>query len=138
VHARGITASGYFEADGTVGEEPISTYSESARDPRGFAVEFYTEDGTWDLVGNDLGVFFIRDAFECPDFIHSQKPDPVTFEASLAERAFDFSSQTPEAMQMLPLVFSPAAPRPTSGTCRASAWTPARGSAPPPPRRRRA
>jgi catalase len=135
VHARGVTAFGYFEADGTVGDEPISKYtraklfqekgkqtdvalrfstvaggrdsSEVARDPRGFAVKFYTEDGNWDLVGNNLGVFFIRDAIKFPDFIHSQKPDPVTFEASVAERAFDFFSQTPEAMHMVTLVFSP-------------------------------
>ena len=135
VHARGVTAFGVFEADGTVGDEPISTYtraklfqekgkktdvalrfstvaggrdsSEMARDPRGFAVKFYTEDGNWDLVGNNLGVFFIRDAIKFPDFIHSQKPDPVTFEASVANRAFDFFSQTPEAMHMVMLVFSP-------------------------------
>src|SRR5215217_2608821 len=135
VHARGVTAFGYFEADGTVGDEPISRYtraklfqekgkrtdvalrfstvaggrdsSEMARDPRGFAVKFYTEDGNWDLVGNNLGVFFIRDAIKFPDFIHSQKPDPVTFEASVANRAFDFFSQTPEAMHMMSLVFSP-------------------------------
>jgi catalase len=135
VHARGVTAYGFFEADGTVGDQPISRYtraklfqekgkrtdvavrfstvaggrdsSEMARDPRGFAVKFYTEDGNWDLVGNNLGVFFIRDAIKFPDFIHSQKPDPVTFEASVAERAFDFFSQTPEAMHMVTLVFSP-------------------------------
>ncbi|MCI2238634.1 catalase [Paenibacillus sp. TRM 82003] len=135
VHARGTTAYGYFEAYGSLGEEPISKYtraklfqekgkrtdlairfstvaggrdsSESARDPRGFAVKFYTEDGNWDLVGNNLGVFFIRDAIKFPDFIHSQKPDPVTFEASVAQRAFDFFSQTPEAMHMVTLVFSP-------------------------------
>jgi catalase len=135
VHARGTTAFGYFEAYGTFGDEPISTYtraklfqekgkrtdvavrfstvaggrdsSEMARDPRGFAVKFYTEDGNWDLVGNNLGVFFIRDAIKFPDFIHSQKPDPVSFEANVAERAFDFFSQTPEAMHMITLVFSP-------------------------------
>ncbi|TFV73893.1 catalase [Blastococcus sp. CT_GayMR19] len=135
VHARGVTALGVFEADGTVGDEPIATYtraklfsekgkktdvalrfstvaggrdsSEVARDPRGFAVKFYTEDGNWDLVGNNLGVFFIRDAIKFPDFIHSQKPDPVTFEASVAQRAFDFISQTPEAMHMVTLVFGP-------------------------------
>ncbi|MCF6508316.1 catalase [Blastococcus sp. MG754426] len=135
VHARGVTAYGWFEADGTVGDEPIGKYtraklfqgkgkrtdvalrfstvaggrdsSEMARDPRGFAVKFYTEEGNWDLVGNNLGVFFIRDAIKFPDFIHSQKPDPVTFEANVAERAFDFFSQTPEAMHMVSLVFSP-------------------------------
>jgi catalase len=135
VHARGVTAYGYFEADGTVGDEPISKYtraklfqekgkktdvalrfstvaggrdsSEVARDPRGFAVKFYTEDGNWDLVGNNLGVFFIRDAIKFPDFIHSQKPDPVTFEAGVANRAFDFISQSPETLHMISLVFSP-------------------------------
>jgi catalase len=135
VHARGVTAFGVFEADGTVGDEPVSKYtraklfsekgkktdvalrfstvaggrdsSEMARDPRGFAVKFYTEDGNWDLVGNNLGVFFIRDAIKFPDFIHSQKPDPVTFEAGVANRAFDFFSQTPEALHMVMLVFSP-------------------------------
>jgi len=135
VHARGTTAFGYFEADGTVGDDPIARFtraklfqtkgkrtdlairfstvaggrdsSEVARDPRGFAVKFYTEDGNWDLVGNNLAVFFIRDAIKFPDFIHSQKPDPVTFEASVANRAFDFFSQTPEALHMVTLVFGP-------------------------------
>ena len=135
VHARGATAFGYFEAYGTVGDEPISTFtraklfqekgkrtdlairfstvaggrdsSEVARDPRGFAVKFYTEDGNWDLVGNNLGVFFIRDAIKFPDFIHSQKPDPVTFERQDPNRAFDFISQTPESLHMVTLVFSP-------------------------------
>jgi catalase len=135
VHARGATAFGYFEADGTVGDEPIEKYtraklfntkgkktelairfstvaggrdsSEAARDPRGFAVKFYTEDGNWDLVGNNLAVFFIRDAIKFPDFIHSQKPDPVTFERQVANRVFDFISQTPEALHMISLVFSP-------------------------------
>jgi catalase len=135
VHARGATAFGYFEAYGTWGDEPISTYtraklfqekgkrsdvalrfstvaggrdsSEAVRDPRGFAVKFYTEDGNWDLVGNNLGVFFIRDAMKFPDFIHSQKPDPVTFERQVPNRVFDFWSQSPEALHMVMLVFSP-------------------------------
>ncbi|MGX6447525.1 catalase [Patulibacter sp. S7RM1-6] len=134
VHARGATAFGEFEAYGTVGDEPIETYtrakvlqkggtcevavrfstvaggrdsSEAARDPRGFAVKFYTEDGNWDLVGNNLGVFFIRDAIKFPDFIHSQKPDPVTFERQLPNRVFDFASQTPESLHMFNLVLSP-------------------------------
>ena len=136
VHARGATAFGYFESYGTVGgEEPISTYtraklfepagkrtelairfstvaggrdsSEAVRDPRGFAVKFYTEDGNWDLVGNNLGVFFIRDAIKFPDFIHSQKPDPVTFERQVPNRVFDFASQSPESLHMFNLVLSP-------------------------------
>ena len=135
VHARGTTAFGYFEAYGTFGDEPISRFtraklfqeagkrtevavrfstvaggrdsSEVARDPRGFAVKLYTEDGNWDLVGNNLGVFFIRDAIKFPDFIHSQKPDPVTFERQVANRVFDFISLTPESLHMVTLVFSP-------------------------------
>jgi len=78
-----------------------------ARDPRGFAVKFYTEDGNWDLVGNNLAVFFIRDAIKFPDLIHSQKPDPVNFERQPANRVFDFISQTPESMHMVSMVFSP-------------------------------
>ena len=135
VHARGTTAFGYFEAYGKVGDEPISKYtraklfqepgkrtdvavrfstvaggrdsSEAVRDPRGFAVKFYTEDGNWDLVGNNLAVFFIRDAIKFPDFIHSQKPDPVSFEASVPQRAFDFWARSPEAMHMVVTLFSP-------------------------------
>jgi catalase len=135
VHARGATAFGYFEAYGSWGDEPIERYtraellqekgkrtdtavrfstvaggrdsSELARDPRGFAVKFYTEQGNWDLVGNNLGVFFIRDAVKFPDFIHSQKPDPVSFDRQVANRVFDFISQTPEALHMVTLVFGP-------------------------------
>jgi catalase len=135
VHARGATAFGYFEAYGSLGGEPIANYtraklfqeqgkqtelairfstvaggrdsSELARDPRGFAVKMYTEDGNWDLVGNNLAVFFIRDAIKFPDFIHSQKPDPVNFERQVANRVFDFISQTPESLHMLTMVFSP-------------------------------
>jgi catalase len=134
VHARGATAFGRFEAYGTVGDRPIAEVtrakvlqeggscevavrfstvaggrdsSEAVRDPRGFAVKFYTEDGNWDLVGNNLAVFFIRDAIKFPDFIHSQKPDPVTFERQVANRVFDFASQTPESLHMFTLVFSP-------------------------------
>ncbi|WP_454083871.1 catalase [Georgenia sp. Marseille-Q6866] len=134
VHARGKVAFGYFEATGQWGDEPISRYtraklfqeagkrtplairfstviggrdsSETSRDPRGFAIKFYTEDGNWDLVGNNLGVFFIRDAIKFPDVIHALKPDPVTFRQDPA-RIFDFMSQTPESMHMLVNLFSP-------------------------------
>jgi catalase len=134
VHARGFVCYGEFEADGKIGNEPASTYtrakifsekgkktplairfstviggrdsSEVARDPRGFAVKFYTEDGNWDLVGNNLAVFFIRDAIKFPDVIHSLKPDPVTFRQE-PNRIFDFMSQTPESMHMLTHLFSP-------------------------------
>jgi catalase len=80
--------------------------SEAARDPRGFAVKFYTEDGNWDLVGNNLAVFFIRDAIKFPDVIHALKPDPITFRQE-PNRIFDFMSQTPESMHMLTNLFSP-------------------------------
>ncbi len=134
VHARGFVCYGEFEATGKIGDEPASKYtrakllqeagkktplairfstviggrdsSEVARDPRGFAVKFYTEDGNWDLVGNNLAVFFIRDAIKFPDVIHSLKPDPVTFRQE-PNRIFDFMSQTPESMNMLTHLFSP-------------------------------
>ncbi|QKG23854.1 catalase [Actinomadura verrucosospora] len=134
VHARGATAFGYFEAYGKWGDEPISRYTraklfqeagkrtpvalrfstviggrdsaETARDPRGFAIKFYTEDGNWDLVGNNLAVFFIRDAIKFPDVIHALKPDPVTFRQE-PNRIFDFMSQTPETMHMIVNVFGP-------------------------------
>ncbi|MED1918079.1 catalase [Bacillus thuringiensis] len=134
VHSRGAGAHGYFEAYGTVGDEPISTYTraklfsergqktpvfvrfstvihgthspETLRDPRGFAVKFYTEDGNWDLVGNNLKVFFIRDAMKFPDLVHAFKPDPVT-NIQDVERIFDFISNTPEAMHMITFLFSP-------------------------------
>src|SRR5260221_4945049 len=51
---------------------------EAAPDPRGFAVKFYTDQGNWDLLGNNLPVFFIRDAIKFPDFVHANKPSPVT------------------------------------------------------------
>lgn len=102
VHARGFVAHGEFEAYGTIGDEPASTFtraklfqtkgkktpvtirfstviggrdsSEAARDPRGFAVKFRTDDGNWDMVGNNLQVFFIRDAIKFPEVIHSLSP----------------------------------------------------------------
>lgn len=134
VHARGFVCYGEFEATGKIGDEPASKYtrarlfqeagkktplairfstviggrdsSEVARDPRGFAVKFYTEDGNWDLVGNNLAIFFIRDAIKFPDVIHSLKPDPITFRQE-PNRILDFMSQTPESMHMLTHLFSP-------------------------------
>ncbi|MGV3640901.1 MAG: catalase, partial [Adhaeribacter sp.] len=134
VHARGAGAHGVFEAYGSVGGEPIAKYTraklfqqkgkqtpvfvrfstvghgghspETLRDPRGFAVKFYTEDGNWDLVGNNLKIFFIRDAMKFPDLIHSQKPDPITNIQS-GERIFDFISNTPESTHMATFLFSP-------------------------------
>lgn len=52
--------------------------ADTVRDPRGFAVKFYTEEGNWDLVGNNTPIFFIRDPILFPNFIHTQKRNPVT------------------------------------------------------------
>ena len=120
VHARGAGAFGYFETYGKVGDEPVEKYTrakvfsglakntvngsfstvagakdspETARDPRGFAVKMYTEDGNWDLVGNNLKIFFIRDAMKFPDMIHAFKVDPVSNVAN-PQRMFDFVSRT--------------------------------------------
>ncbi len=134
VHARGTGAHGYFEAYGTIGHEPAPKYTcakvltrkghqtpvfirfstvihgkdspETLRDPRGFAVKFYTEGGNWDLVGNNLAIFFIRDAIKFPDFIHAFKPDPVTNQQT-PNRQFDFISLHPESIHMITWLFSP-------------------------------
>jgi len=79
---------------------------ETLRDPRGFALKFYTEDGNWDLVGNNLQIFFIRDAMKFPDVVHAFKPDPVTNRQD-PRRIFDFISLTPSAMHMITWLFSP-------------------------------
>ncbi|WP_430911040.1 catalase [Methylobacterium sp. sgz302541] len=134
VHARGAGAHGYFEAYGKIGDEPASKYTrarvlnetgvktpmfvrfstvagakespETARDPRGFAVKFKTVDGNWDLVGNNLKVFFIRDAIKFPDMIHAFKPDPVTNRQE-AWRFFDFVAAHPESIHMVTHLKSP-------------------------------
>jgi len=69
---------------------------ETLRDPRGFATKFYTSQGKWNLVGNNLPVFFIRDAIKFPDMVHAFKPDPRTNLGNDA-RTFDFFSHVPEA-----------------------------------------
>jgi catalase len=79
---------------------------ETLRDPRGFAIKMYTEDGNWDLVGNNLQVFFIRDAMKFPDVVHAFKPDPVTNRQD-PNRIFDFVSLSPSAMHMITWLFSP-------------------------------
>ena len=79
---------------------------ETLRDPRGFAIKIYTEDGNWDLVGNNLQVFFIRDAMKFPDVVHAFKPDPVTNRQD-PNRIFDFVSLSPSAMHMITWLFSP-------------------------------
>src|ERR1700693_1839527 len=72
---------------------------EAARDPRGFALKFYTAEGNYDLVGNNTPIFFIRDAIKFPDFIHSQKPDPFTNRQE-PNNVWDYFSHSPEATHM--------------------------------------
>jgi catalase len=133
VHARGAGAYGVFKAYGKVGDEHPSKYTraklfqeegketpvfvrfstvvhgnhspETVRDPRGFAVKFYTEDGNWDLVGNNLKIFFIRDAMKFPDMIHAFRPDPVT-NIQDARRFFDFCANSPESFHMVTFIYS--------------------------------
>jgi catalase len=87
----------------TVGGEKGS--ADSARDPRGFAVKFYTEEGNWDLVGNNTPVFFIRDPLKFGDFIHTQKRDPKTNLKS-ATMMWDFWSLSPESLHQVTILFS--------------------------------
>ncbi|HSV30695.1 MAG TPA: catalase, partial [Atribacteraceae bacterium] len=128
VHAKGAGAYGYFEviADvtrytrakflsqvgrrtevfvrfSTVGGERGS--ADAARDPRGFAVKFYTEEGNYDLVGNNTPVFFIRDPLKFPDFIHTQKRNPAT-NLPDADMFWDFLSLTPESIHQVTILFS--------------------------------
>jgi len=128
VHAKGAGAGGYFEVTNdvtiytkakflskvgkktevfirysTVGGEKGSADAE--RDPRGFAVKFYTEDGNFDLVGNNTPVFFIRDPIKFPDFIHTQKRHPAT-NTKDANMFWDFLSLTPESIHQVTILFS--------------------------------
>ena len=132
VHARGSAAHGYFEcyqplapitraapfaAAGkrtpvfvrfsTVAGERGS--ADLARDVRGFAVKFYTDEGNWDIVGNNIPVFFIQDAMKFPDLIHSVKPEPhngMPQAASAHDTFWDFVSLSPESAHMLMWVMS--------------------------------
>ncbi|OLL27654.1 catalase [Burkholderia sp. SRS-W-2-2016] len=79
---------------------------EQARDPRGFAVKFYTSQGNWDFVGINWPIFFIRDAIKFPDFVHANKPSAVTGVQD-ANLAFDFFAHTPEATHMLTRLYTP-------------------------------
>ena len=132
VHARGFGAHGYFEnyeslADITKadlfqrGGEKTPTFvrfstvagnkgsADLARDVRGFAVKLYTREGNWDLVGNNIPVFFIQDAIKFPDIIHAakQEPDRGFPQAQTAHDNFwDFISLTPESMHMVMWIMS--------------------------------
>ncbi|QOL49199.1 catalase [Massilia litorea] len=87
----------------TVGGEKGSADTE--RDPRGFALRFYTEEGNWDLVGNNTPVFFIKDPIKFPDFIHTQKRLPDSNLKS-ANMMFDFWSRAPESLHQVTILFS--------------------------------
>ncbi len=132
VHARGTGVHGYFELTDSlkqyttakilteVGEKTpvftrISTVAGGAgsvdtpRDVRGFAVKFYTKEGNWDLVGNNIPVFFIQDAIKFPDLIHALKmePDRAFPQSATAHDTFwDFISLTPESMHMVMWIMS--------------------------------
>ncbi len=127
VHARGSGAHGFFEAYESLSDitmaapfreagktTPVfvrfSTVAgergskDTARDVRGFAVKFYTEDGNWDLVGNNIPVFFIQDAMKFPDLVHAVKPEPhhgMPQAASAHDTFWDFVSLMPESTHML-------------------------------------
>jgi catalase len=128
VHAKGAGAHGYFQVYKSVAkytkakflQEPdkqapvfvrFSTVvgskgsADTLRDPRGFAVKFYTEDGNYDLVGNNLPVFFIRDAIKFPDMVHAFKAAPNT-NIPDDNRFWDFISLTPESTHMITWLFS--------------------------------
>ncbi len=127
VHARGTGAFGVFVASKDISELTRATVfvpgeetpvfvrfssvihgnhsPETLRDPRGFGTKFYTREGNWDLVGNNLPVFFIRDAIKFPDMVHSLKPAPDT-NVQDPNRFFDFFSHQPEATHMLTRVYS--------------------------------
>ena len=132
VHARGFGAHGYFEnyeslADITKadifqrGGEKTPAFvrfstvagnkgsADLARDVRGFAVKLYTKEGNWDIVGNNIPVFFIQDAIKFPDIIHSVKQEPdrgFPQAASAHDNFWDFISLTPESMHMIMWVMS--------------------------------
>jgi catalase len=132
VHARGSGAHGFFEC-----YKPLTKYTkaapfaeqgkitpvfvrfstvagergsaDTARDVRGFAVKFYTDQGNWDLVGNNIPVFFIQDAMKFPDLIHAAKPEPnnaIPQAATAHDTFWDFVSLMPESTHMLLWIMS--------------------------------
>ena len=127
VHARGVGAHGTFVCTNAIPEltraAPLQTVGKTtdvfvrfstvagakgsadlARDVRGFAVKFYTDDGNWDLVGNNIPVFFIQDPIKFPDLVHAVKPEPdrgFPQAQSAHDNFWDYISLTPEAMHMV-------------------------------------
>ncbi|WP_419884018.1 catalase KatA [Peribacillus sp. B-H-3] len=128
VHAKGAGAHGYFEVTNDVSSYTKANFlssvgqrtpmfirfstvagelgsADTVRDPRGFAVKFYTEEGNYDLVGNNTPVFFIRDAIKFPDFIHTQKRDPKTHLKN-PTAVWDFWSLSPESLHQVTILMS--------------------------------
>lgn len=127
VHARGTGAHGEFTASADLSDLTMASVftegkttpvfvrfstvvhgnhsPETLRDPRGFATKFYTEDGNWDLVGNNFPTFFIRDAIKFPDMVHAFKPDPDK-NYGTDKTLFDFFSHVPESTRTLTLLYS--------------------------------
>ena len=127
VHARGAGAHGFFEVfedmsaltkAGFLSDPGVQTpvfarfstvagsrgSADTARDARGFAVKFYTAEGNYDLVGNNIPVFFIQDAIKFPDLVHAVKPEPhneIPQAASAHDTFWDFASLMPESTHML-------------------------------------
>ncbi len=128
VHARGTGAYGTFTLTKDMSDHTIAKFlqgvgkktelflrfstvgggqdsSDYARDPRGFAVKFYTEQGNWDMVGNNTPVFFLRDPIKFPDFVHSQKKNPQT---NLPDPAamFEFWANSPQSLHQMTILMS--------------------------------
>lgn len=127
VHAKGSGAYGYLQVTADVTQWTRAAFlreigkrtevfvrfstvagekgsADTVRDPRGFAIKFYTEEGNYDLVGNDTPIFFIRDPLKFPDFIHSQKRDPYT-NVQEPDNVWDFFSLSPEATHQFTWLF---------------------------------
>ncbi|GAM15805.1 catalase [Mesobacillus selenatarsenatis SF-1] len=128
VHAKGAGAHGYFEVTNDLTQYTKAAFlsevgkktpmfirfstvagelgsADTVRDPRGFAVKFYTEEGNYDIVGNNTPVFFIRDAIKFPDFIHTQKRNPQTHLKD-PNAVWDFWSLSPEALHQVTILMS--------------------------------
>ena len=97
--------------------------ADAERDIRGFAIKFYTEEGNWDLVGNNTPVFFLRDPLKFPDLNHAVKRDPRTNLRS-AKNNWDFWTSLPEALHQVTITMSDRGIPPPTATCTASAATP--------------
>jgi catalase len=127
VHARGAGAHGHFQVYKSMAQHTSAAFlndpaektpvfvrfstvggsrgsADTARDVRGFAVKFYTQAGNFDLVGNNMPVFFIQDAIKFPDFVHAVKPEPdreIPQASSAHDTLYDFVSLTPESTHMM-------------------------------------